>query len=172
VAEVSRFPTGRLRVSRIIYFSDLQHMDSREIPVGVVGEVTLPTLRAIGTALRPNFGQAELAIMGPMMREILSRPMDALWPEMVEVFEKGEPGRALDLFAARHCSSLSVLSPAQLEVPRQWLLEKDNEKLAHVVKERMKVTLNDEYFSFLFPPRDGPGVDDPSIKEKVTRIAA
>src|SRR5882672_5838134 len=102
---MSRFPTGRLRLSRIVYFSDLQHMDSREVPVGVVGEVTLPSLRAIGTALRPSFSAQELALMGPLLREILSSPIAKLWPEMVEVFESGKPGCALDLFAARHASS-------------------------------------------------------------------
>ena len=168
---VSRLPTGRLRVSRIVYFSDLQHMDSRELPVGVVGEVTLHGMHAIGTALRPSFMDSELALMGPMMRDILMCPSDTLWPEMVEIFKQSEPGLALDQFAARHSSSLSVLTPVPLEVPRQWLLEQEMKKLLDLVRERMKVTLIDEYFSFLFPPR-GPGVDDPTVKEMVTKIAA
>jgi hypothetical protein len=172
VPAVSRFPTGRLRVSRIVYFSDLHHADSREIAVGVVGEVTLSRMHAIGTAIRPNFSASEMSLMGPMMREILTRPIDTLWPEMVEAFEKGEPGRALDAFAGRHSSSLSVLTPTPLEVPRQWLLERDTEKLMQLVKARMKVTLIDEYFSFLFPPRGGPDIDEPTVKEKVSKIAA
>lgn len=169
---VSRFPTGRLRVSRIVYISDLQHSDSRELPVGVVGEVILSSMGAIGTALRPNFLKSELTLIGPMMREILESPIDTLWPEMLEVFEKGERGRALDSFAARHSTSLSVLAPAPLEVPRQWLLERDTTKLLQLVKDRMKVALIDEYFKLLFPPRGGPSIDDPTVREKVARIAA
>jgi hypothetical protein len=67
---------------------------------------------------------------------------------------------------------LSVLAPFNLEVPRQWLLERDSEKLSQLVRERMKVTLIDEYYSFLFPPRGGPDIDDPTVEEKVTRLAA
>jgi hypothetical protein len=172
VPAVSRFSTGRLRVSRIIYLSDLKHIDSREIPIGVVGEVVLPSLLAIGMALRPNFSTAELSMMGPMMRDFLSTPIETLWPEMVHVFERSAPGCALDQFAARHTSSLSVLSPTPLEVPRQWLLERQEEKLSRVVEDRLRVTLTDEYFGLLFPPRDGEGTDDPSVKEKIAKIAA
>lgn len=170
---VSRFPTGRLRISRIVYFTDLQRTDSRELPIGVVAEAALSSLRAVGTALRPNFTQVELAMMGPLMREILSSPTDALWPEIVEIFETGEPGRTLDLFAQRHASSLSVLAPVPLEVPRRWLLERDDDRLEEIVRDRMRVHLTDEYFKYLFPPRnDGPATDDPTVEEKIVMTAA
>lgn len=169
---VMRFPTGRLRISRIVYFTDLQHTDSREIPVGVVGEVVLPTLRFIGTALRPSFGDTEAALMAPMMRDLLRRPTAALWPEIVDIFEHGEPGHTLELFAARHSSSLSVMAPRLVDVPRQWLLEQNRTRLDRLVTDRMKVYLTDEYFDFLYPPRDGPGIDDPTVKEEVKKLVA
>jgi hypothetical protein len=170
---VSRFPTGRLRISRVVYFTNLQRTDSREIPVGVVGEVTLSGLRGVGTAFRPSFSTDELALMGPLMRDILTHPSDVLWPEFLEIFKTREPGAALDLFAQRHASSLSVLAPTPLDVPRQWLLERDNTRLQEIVRDRIKVILTDEYFKFLFPPRgDGQTVDDPTVEERVAKLAA
>jgi hypothetical protein len=170
---VSRLPTGRLRISRIIYFTNLQRTDSREIVVGVAGEVTLTSLRAIGTALRPSFSADELGLMGSFMRKFLASPTDALWPEIVEIFKDSEPGAALSLFASRHASSLSVLEPAPLDVPRQWLLERDPVRLEKIVRDRLKVILTDEYFKLLFPPRDdGPTVDEPDVEEVITKFVA
>jgi len=164
---IVRFPTGMLRVSRIVYFTDLQHADSKEIPVGVIAEVTLPTLHAIGTALRPGFHDSELALMGPIMRDLLRKPMDYLWPEIVAALNNSEPGRALEQLGQQYHSSLSIFAPASIDVPRQWLLERADEKLWELVEHRTRVTLEDEYFKFLFPPRDG--VDDPNVD---TRRAA
>lgn len=170
---VSRLPTGRLRISRVVYFTNLQRTDTLEIPVGVVAEVTLSTLRGIGTAFRPSFNADELALMGPLMKDILATPSDTLWPEFLEIFEGSAPGSALDLFASRHASSLSILSPAPFDVPRQWLLERDAARLEEIVRDRMKVILTDEYFKFLFPPRnDGPTVDEPTVEEAVAKRVA
>jgi hypothetical protein len=69
-----------LRISRIVYFTDLIHIDSRELPVGIVAEITLPDLRGIETALRPSFTDAELALRGPRVRKLLVSPNDYLWP--------------------------------------------------------------------------------------------
>jgi hypothetical protein len=54
--------------------------------------------------------------------------------------------------------------PNPLHVPRQWLLPHDYDALSQLVKDRMRVTLIDEYFNFLFPPRDGT-VTDPNLEE-------
>jgi len=173
VTAISRLPTGRLRISRVVYFTDLQHTDSREIPIGIVSEVMLSSLQGVGTALRPNFSDAELGLMGPFMRDVLANPTRTLWPEVVEIFQNTEPGSTLDVLAQRHASSLSVLAPTPLEVPRRWLLERDTARLAEIVRERMKVTLTDEYFKFLFPPRDdGPMAEEPVVEERVTKLVA
>lgn len=170
---VSRLPTGQLRIARVVYFTNLQRTDTLEIPVGVIGEVNLNSLRAIGTAFRPSFNADELALMGPVMRKILSRPSDVLWPEFRGIFKDCKPGLALDLFAQQHAASLSVLAPSPLDIPRQWLLERDVDRLEEIVRDRMKVTLTDEYFKFLFPPRDdGPTVDDPTVEEEVRQLVA
>jgi hypothetical protein len=170
---VSRFPMGQLRISRVVYFTNLQHTDSLEIPVGVVGEVTLASLRGVCTALRPAFSPEELGLMGPLMRDFLADPIKALWPEIVDIFEHSGPGEALDQFASRHRASLSVLAPGPREVPRQWLLERDVDRLNGIVGDRMKAILTDEYFNFLFPPRDdGPAVDDPMVEERVQALVA
>ncbi len=158
---IVRFPTGMLRVSRIVYFTDLQHADSRELPIGVTAEVTLPTLHAIGTALRPGFHDSELALMGPTMRDLLRRPMDFLWPQMLEALNVSAPGRALEALGEKFHTSLSVFAPATVDFPRQWLLAPQDEKLWPLVDARLRILMEDEYYKFLFPPRDG--IDQPTV---------
>ena len=168
---VTRFPTGRLRLSRIVVFSDLQHADSHEIHIGVVAEVVLPTLRAIGTAVRSELPPHEQKLLGPILRRHMEKPIEHLWPEILEVFKGSAPGQALESLAERHASSLSVLAPRKLEVPRQWLIEKDEKRLSSLVKARIKVSLIDAYFELLFPPR-GSNIAEPATKERVARLAA
>jgi hypothetical protein len=168
---VMKMPIGRFRLSRIIYLTDMQHSDSHEIPIGIVGEATLDRLRAIGIAVRPHFADAEFAAMGPIARKRLKRPMDALWPELKAIFDNSNSGAGsvLDEFASRHFGSLSVFAPADVKVPRHWLLENDDKKLKASVAERMKVTLIDSYYELFFPPRSP--VEDPSFEEAVRRAA-
>jgi hypothetical protein len=166
-----RLPTGQLRVSRIVYFTDLIHSDSREFPVGVVAEVNLPLLRGLGTALRPDFPESELAMMGPTAREILTNPMGGLWPNMKEAFSAAGPGATLARLMERYSSSISILAPCTLDVPRQWLIKRDMKELTEIVRERLKVTVTDEYFKYLFPPRED-GVTDPAIEEDMEEAKA
>jgi hypothetical protein len=83
-AQITRLPTGQIRVSRIIYITDMLRSDTREIPVGVIGEITLPTLLGIGTAIRPAFTDIELSLMGPTARAIVTAPREKLWPSVKE----------------------------------------------------------------------------------------
>lgn len=161
---IMRFPTGMLRVSRIVYFTDLQHADSRELPIGVTAEVALPHLHAIGTALRPGFHEGDLELMGPTMRDLLRKPMDFLWPQMLEALNTTAPGRALEKLGERFHTSLSVFAPSTLDIPRQWLLAPDDEKLWPLVNNRLRIIMEDEYYKFLFPPRDG--IDEPSVEAR------
>jgi hypothetical protein len=167
---VLKLPTGQLRVSRIVYFTDLIHSDSRELPIGVVAEVNLPLLRGLGTALRPDLPEAELALMGPVARDILTNPIEGLWPKMKEVFIASRPGAALACLMERYSSSISILAPEALEVPRQWLVKRDPRELSAIVRGRLHVTLTDEYFKYLFPPRED-GVPDPAIEEDMAEAA-
>ncbi|MFI5012715.1 MAG: hypothetical protein ACHQAY_10230 [Hyphomicrobiales bacterium] len=167
--KVMKMPTGSFRLSRIIYLTDMQHSDSHEIPIGVVGEATLDRLRAIGIAVRPHFAGAELAAMGPIARKRFKSPMDALWPELKAAFDSSSSESVLDEFASRHFGSLSVFAPSDVKVPRQWLLETDNKKLKESVTERMRVTLIDSYYELFFPPRSP--IEDPSFEEASKRAA-
>jgi hypothetical protein len=148
-------PTAILRLSRVVYFTDMQHSDAREIPIGVVAEANLDHVLAIGAAMRPSLTADDLDVLGPAARKILANPMDSFWPEIEEIFNSAEAGQALNEFARRHTSSLSVLAPVTLDAPRRWLLETDTSLLINIVKDRLGTVLEDEYYRFLFPPR-GP----------------
>lgn len=167
---VLRLPTGQLRVSRIVYFTDLIHSDSRELPVGVVAEVSLPSLRGISTALRPMFAKVDLEAMGPTARSILENPVEGLWPSMKQTFETSKPGAALARLTESYSSSISILAPFTLEVPRQWLLKRNPVELKALVRDRLKVVVTDEYFKFLFPPRENE-LTDPTVEQEMRAAA-
>jgi hypothetical protein len=168
-ASLSRIPSATLILSRIVYFTDMQHLDSHEIPVGVAAEATLDGLCAIGVALRPGFTSAELSEMGPSARQLLAKPIATLWPELKTIFKRAAPGQALARFGQHHTSSLSIFSPISLPVPRQWVLA-DETKREEVVLSRLKVTLVDSYYELLFPPRS-EAVDEPAIEEAIQTAA-
>lgn len=169
--KVIRLPSGHFRIARVAYFSDLRRSDSPVIPIGVVAEVVMRGVRAIGAALRPSLTEAELKSMGPWMRESLANPMDFLWPKLREALDSTAPGDALEVFSSSYASSLSVLAPQPLDVPKQWLLAKDVGQLEELIRKRLPVTLTEQYFDFLFPPRDNGEVVEPRVEEAVRKAA-
>lgn len=169
-ASVTKMPTGQLILSRIIYFTDMQHSDSHEIPVGVAAEAKLGGLWAVGLALRPGFTETELASMGSIARSLLTNPISTLWPELKSIFDAAAPGCALKEFGSSHTGSLSVFAPVSLEVPRQWLLQSDPKKLKTAVADRMKVAMVDAYYDQLFPSQIGT-VEDPAVEEAFHKAA-
>ena len=172
MTNVFRMPTGgALRVSRITYFTDLLRSDTRELPVGVVAEVTLPGLCGIGVAMRTAYSEHELGLLGPAARALRSQPTERLWPDFKATFlNEGRSGRTLERLSERFSSSLSVLAPSALEVPRQWLLISDATRLQSAVEARLRVTLLDEYFKLFFPSRL-VGEDEPAVEEELQRAA-
>jgi hypothetical protein len=164
---IIRLPTGQLRIARVVYFTDLIHSDSRELPVGVIAEVALPDLTGIGTALRASFSAPEYELMGPTARGLLADPIEHFWPVILEEFERTPTGRTLERLLARYASSLSILAPETIEVPRQWLTGQQD---LDSVQRRFHVALEDEYYKFLFPPREtAPGI--PAIQEEMKQAA-
>jgi hypothetical protein len=161
---IIQLPTGRLRIARVVYFTDLLHSDTRELHVGIIAEVSLPEVWGIGTALRQGFSEAELSLMGPTAREILTDPTEYLWPIVRNAFTASPPGQTLDHLLARYASSISILAPENLEVPRKWLVgAADMES----VEKRFRVTLEDEYYKFLFPSRDDDAAAEPIFEDEI-----
>jgi hypothetical protein len=171
IDRITRFPSGHFRLARILYFTDLRHSDSLIIPIGVVAEVALDRLCGIGAALRPSLDESELSQLGPWMREALSSPYDALWPEMEKALKASAPGSALQVFSELHRSSLSVLAPLALDVPKQWLLERDPDRLQGIVSKRLDVTLTEQYYELLFPPRTDAAQLPPRVVEELRQAA-
>jgi hypothetical protein len=67
--------------------------------------------------MRPSLTAEDLDALGPAARKFLANPMDSFWPEIEGVFNSAEAGQALNEFARRHTSSLSVLAPITLDAP-------------------------------------------------------
>jgi hypothetical protein len=156
---------GKLRLSRIAYFTDLARSEVWMIPVGVVAEVTLPEAHGISTALRRSFSDFELGQMAPTVRGMLGSPMDHFWPVMQAALTDAPRGVALDTLLGQYTSALSILPPDTPELPGQWMIPCDAQR----VKEQMRVVVTDAYFRFLFSLRDD--VADPAIAEDIRGAA-
>jgi hypothetical protein len=128
-------------------------------------------LLGIGTALRPSLNEAELKQLGPWMRDALKSPVDTLWPQMENALMTAPPGFALQEFSALHHTSLSVLAPQALDVPKQWLVEPDMDRLVQIVRERVITTLTEQYYELLFPPRIEIAQQRPCVEEDVRKAA-
>lgn len=168
-ATVLRLATGHLRVSRIVYLSDLLRSDSREIPIGVVVEARVDGLKGIGAALRPALSDDELALVGPIMRAKLQDPMPSLWPQIAGALFSECGSSPLDVLCSQFRSSLSMLAPKALSVPRQWLLDRPIEEMEEIVRDGMHSVLTNEYFDLLFP---NPSTPDPRVDERLEKLAA
>ncbi len=83
----------------------------------------------IGTAIRPAFTDIELSLMGPTARAIVTAPREKLWPSVKESLTVAPKGLALELLSSQHSSSLSILSPYAIKVPKQWLVQRDPNRL-------------------------------------------
>ena len=146
---VTNLPTGSFRMSRIVYVKDLQLAGADLIPLGVMAEIALPTVRGLAMAARTALNVDELRAVGPLMHDQLEKPFDYLQGEFFRAWREVPRGEALGLLAREHSSSLSFLAPSELLVPRRWLMEKGT-AYHSVIKQRLMHTVDDEFFEMFF----------------------
>ena len=102
---VTTFPSGIFRLSRIVYIENLQQADSRAMPLGVIAEVVLPTLRGLAMAARTVLDDDELRAVGPLMRNQLETPFNFLEGEFHRAWRTAPRGEALNLLLQEHTFS-------------------------------------------------------------------
>lgn len=168
VGTVTRLPSGTLRISRVVYMTNLLHSDSREIPLGVVAEITLDGFQGIGAAFSPEVSIDDLDGVGPIAKKLVSDPMAGLWPKIEQTFDDAPAGQALNELCRQFSSSLSFLAPRPISMPRKWLRPRAIEKIEHMLRLEIPRLLEEEYFKTLFPSL---GDAEPHIEELLKKVA-
>ncbi len=111
------------RVAQIVYFSDLTRPDARVVPLGSLAEIILPHMHGLALKARTTLMPDELRLVSPLVRDALANPFSFLRADFESAWESADGASALQFFAKRHASSLSVLAPVEYH-QRHWLLER------------------------------------------------
>lgn len=107
---------GRLSLSRITYRCDLQQDSGHPIPLGVIAEMTIGRVRALGLIARVDLSREEAGAIGRLIRPKLSKPFDFLLEEFKWAFSETRPGEALSRLADRFSESLQFDPPHSEEM--------------------------------------------------------
>lgn len=167
-ASITKFPSGSFRLSRIVYIEDLQLADARAIPLGAIAEIVLPAARGLAMTARSHLDNGDLREIGPLMRERLAKPFDYLEPEFLRAWSEAPKGGALDLLLSENSSSLSMLEPRRLEIPKRWLVA-EGASLATLVRPPLAAAADEEFFDMiledLFVEVGPPAPEDTALSE-------
>jgi hypothetical protein len=109
---------GRLSVSRITYICDLQQASASVLPLGVMAELTIGNIRALGLIARTTLDLQEVSSVGRILREKLSAPFEFLRVEFDWALSETAPGEALSALARRYSESLFFAPPQEERIRR------------------------------------------------------
>jgi hypothetical protein len=112
---------GRLSLSRITYFCDLQKATSPIIPLGVIAEIQMGHFRALGLIARDELYKAEIEMVGQLIRTKLSTPFTFLKDEFDWSFEKMKEGFDPIAGLAQRYSDALFVAPPRIESVRKEL---------------------------------------------------
>lgn len=111
-----------LNISAIEFYPELGKPGGQVVPLGVMAEISVPSLRGLGMIARTELEQEELRVLGYLGEKLISRPFDYLAEQFDDAWANAAPGSALQYLAARHLYSLHFSVPQMLELPRQLQL--------------------------------------------------
>jgi len=133
-------PIGKLALSRISYYCDLQREAGKIIPLGVIAEITVGPLRGLGLIARTQLLDSETAEIGQLLRHKLFNPFDYLKVEFDWAWTNTQPAQALQMLANQHTDSLFFAPPTF-----KGFTADDNAAAG----TKLRSTLNREFTSFL-----------------------
>jgi hypothetical protein len=144
---IRALPVGRLSLSRITYISDLQR-GSAAIPLGVIAEIKMNSLRVLGLIARIQLSDIELASVGRLLRPKMSNPFQLLQQEFEWGWTNTAPGEALRALAERHSQSL-FFAPPDEEFIRKSLRFDAGSAAAERLIEELRRRRDEEFWSLL-----------------------
>jgi hypothetical protein len=116
---------GRLNLSRITYYSDLQRASGLQIPLGIIAEIVIGSVRGLGLIARTELDDAEVHAIGSLIRDSLRNPFDFLKTEFDWAWNATKPGAALVSLSSRHSESLFFAPPAATMIRRAFKSDGD-----------------------------------------------
>jgi hypothetical protein len=126
-ATVTRILDGGLALARVIYLCDLQRASGKQIPLGVIAEITVGSLRGLGLIGRTELHEDELDSVGNLMRDQLRAPFDFLKTQFDWAWANTAAGAALGTLATRHSESLLFTPPKRSLIRRAFTSESVSE---------------------------------------------
>jgi hypothetical protein len=140
--KITAMNLGRLSLSRISYFCDLQRASGRQIPLGVIAEITVGNIRTLGLIGRTRLHPHELTSIGALIRDRLHNPFEFMKEEFDWAWTNSEAGTSLQTLAARHNESYFI-SPPDVKVVRGAGVALE------FAKRKMQAERDAAFFSFL-----------------------
>ena len=109
-----------LRYSAITFHTDMTKRDATVIPIGIMAEIYLPTVYALGLIARTELDTEELAQVSELAKPLVTKPFEYLADQFEKAWKTVTPGEALNHLAAHHAYSalhFSVPQPLSLYLP-------------------------------------------------------
>jgi hypothetical protein len=109
-----------LRYSAITFHLDMTKRDASVIPIGVMAEIYLPTVYALGLIARTELDTEELAQVSELAKPLVTKPFEYLADQFEKAWKTVTPGEALNHLATQHAYSalhFSVPQPLSLYLP-------------------------------------------------------
>jgi hypothetical protein len=111
VADMMAIERGRLSLSRITYICDLRQASASIIPLGVMAEIVIGRVRALGLIARTRLEPNEAERVGRILRPQLETPFEFLKKELDWAFASAPRGCALAELSQRFSESLLFETP-------------------------------------------------------------
>jgi hypothetical protein len=150
---IMAMPVGRLSLSRITYICDLQRASSLTIPLGVMAEMTLGSVRVLGLIARTRLADDEASAIGQLARHKLLTPFDFLKDDFDWAWANTQAGRALAALAGKYTDSLFFSTPKEEQV-RKALALSTGAAAGEFARNEMRQRRDEDFFSLLVETRE------------------
>ena len=117
---VATIVNGQIHLSRITYNCDLRQGTGDVLPLGVIAEVTLGPVRALGLIARTELDDDEAVLIGNLWRDRLRKPFELLKVEFDWAWANAGAGEALGALSNRHTESLLIASPERTSLRKAF----------------------------------------------------
>jgi hypothetical protein len=169
--QVSAVGLHRIRFSRVVYRCDVSRVEGRVIPLGVICDLSVGNLYALGLIARERLSDDEAAPIGVLVRERVRSPFTFLKHDFDMVWSAKDELSAFESLASVGLSAIdfSRLYEAKAKVPASLrALSNDKHPLEEWAKDQMSICLRTEFWRLVGDQR----VPSPEQKKEVLNAAA
>ena len=169
MSNVANFVRSSLRVSRVIYFTNVTSAAAPIIPLGVFAEIMLPQVHGLALKARSSLTPSETAMIGPLLRDRLADPFSFLREEFQEAWDHAAPGEALNFLARRHTAALTIPAARDFVSAGSWLAFM---RRSETVEVKLSTAIDQEFAALLRVDHTNEPVPKRKLIEVDDRIAA